>query len=775
MISLRGIVQKSDSNDEWKWSGMWTFGPLPHHVGRDVHSSQLKIPNVRPFVYTFTESCTASSVAVPSLEEEEEEEDKKKQEESKKGETAVKDNNDTSNETVKEPIKPVTTENDAATEIKSHSTAINNETKKESSNILKDDTASQVSSDRKKLEQGSNDKEKTKDDNASNDKEKDKQQPSSSKKKEEEPSEKTVNNDNPESSTIEKEKESNQEQKQEQPSKEKEKKFITFGDVAPGDPTYTEASSEFPDDCPKDGNWKGYFENIVRGRKAHNQVPERFSLFFNATPAKNASVVFAPDGKSPSSLTKGHIHARGVGTNQFGIFELLGSFDRSTKVLELQRMYIVSGEPEPPIKTPPKKKSSTKSTPTTASTSKRTSYSTRKRQLSWQRRSSLSDDEDEIVGLSSQSLRRPPQNTNKNSNSTHNQKRPRLSSSASDKLPRSSSSTHNNKGKTTSTSNNKNIPTSIVGPKKRSAAGLRMTTTDIELPLVGKMEDARWRAAHFLYYQVHENLSDDETTSTTTNNKDEPTPTFVVYEGEFCQGKLLRDGRGVCLYQSNGTLYEGDFFQNREHGYGTLYTSDRSKKIYEGEWERGKFQGRGIYYYHHTDARFEGEFKENCRHGVGKYCLPNQSTYDGEWRDDTMNGRGTFVWPDGSVYTGQWKEGKRHGQGLLRASDNFTYDGMWVENCMEGRGTATYPNGQTYEGLWHHGKREGRGTIQFTNGAVYEGRFRKDAMEGQGTLKVPHAVSTEDDDNKGDWMIPISFQSDMGHIHQKAGFTMGGD
>mmetsp|Transcript_30112 Transcript_30112/g.44498 ORF Transcript_30112/g.44498 Transcript_30112/m.44498 type:complete len:125 (-) Transcript_30112:2-376(-) len=75
MISLRGIVQKSDSNDEWKWSGMWTFGPLPHHVGRDVHSSQLKIPNVRPFVYTFTESCTASSVAVPSLEEEEEEED----------------------------------------------------------------------------------------------------------------------------------------------------------------------------------------------------------------------------------------------------------------------------------------------------------------------------------------------------------------------------------------------------------------------------------------------------------------------------------------------------------------------------------------------------------------------------------------------------------------------------------------------------------------------------------------------------------------------------
>ena len=28
---------------------------------------------------------------------------------------------------------------------------------------------------------------------------------------------------------------------------------------------------------------------------------------------------------------------------------------------------------------------------------------------------------------------------------------------------------------------------------------------------------------------------------------------------------------------------------------------------------------------------------------------------------------------------------------------------------------------------------------------------------------------------KPDFMIPLSFQSDMGHIHQKAGFTVGGE
>ncbi len=122
---------------------------------------------------------------------------------------------------------------------------------------------------------------------------------------------------------------------------------------------------------------------------------------------------------------------------------------------------------------------------------------------------------------------------------------------------------------------------------------------------------------------------------------------------------------------------------------------------------------------------------------------------------------------------------------MLKTSDGFTYDGMWVQNAMEGRGSAIYPNGQRYDGLFSNGRREGRGTIRFTNGAVYEGRFRDDAMDGQGTMKISRAVvvprsndeqSQEDDKTKKeDFMIPVSFQSDMSHIHQKAGFNEGGE
>jgi hypothetical protein len=148
-----------------------------------------------------------------------------------------------------------------------------------------------------------------------------------------------------------------------------------------------------------------------------------------------------------------------------------------------------------------------------------------------------------------------------------------------------------------------------------------------------------------------------------------------------------------------------------------------------------------------------------------------------------------------------------HGQGLLKTSDGFIYDGMWVKNAMEGRGSAIYPNGQKYEGLFSNGRREGRGTIYFTNGAVYEGRFRDDAIDGQGTMKMERTMTVPQDqtnkqqqqvedvenqaDNKAstlplsspppveqqqqpdkhDFMIPIWYQSDMTHIHAKAGFT----
>ena len=121
------------------------------------------------------------------------------------------------------------------------------------------------------------------------------------------------------------------------------------------------------------------------------------------------------------------------------------------------------------------------------------------------------------------------------------------------------------------------------------------TVTAMTLPLAGDPLEARWRAAHYLYYQNKSENSSLDTTNTgaTLSNNgthcqpSQVTTSFVVYEGELNHGKMMRDGFGVCLYD-NGTLYEGHWKKNKEHGCGTLFSSDRKRTIYEGDWERGR-------------------------------------------------------------------------------------------------------------------------------------------------------------------------------------------
>jgi hypothetical protein len=732
MIALRGVVYK-DNEARWKWSGVWTFGTLPPNAGRDLESLTAKIPNVRPVQYVFATPIAASTVEIPSLATQDEiDED---------GEEAAKD--DSAQETQTDEAGTAIQENNVSDETKTinSSDVISHLTEKD---IV--DSTNPPETDSKAL--SDIDDAARKDSTISSSDVREWQQGAKSE------AEATV------LSTVPKELAKGD---------ELSKKVSTFSTMLPGDPTYTEASTVFG--CPPDGRWDGYFENIIRGRKADNRVSESVSLFWNATPPKDARSVFLGQDSDDGLLEPGRVHVRGMGTNQFGVFELLGSYDTVTKVLELQRMYISTSEP-----LAPKSSSSPKVTPSRKSTTHR-AYSTRKRKLSWQRRSTLSDDEDEIVGMQRHIVA--------------SKKKARVSSASAEKTvlpaamnePRPPTVFLSAAGSGTKKPSLIASTVLVAETKKRSSHANRTvfgassplsSPHDVTLPSVGDPDEARWRAAHFLSYQRNDPTTDDNTTPTS----------FIVYEGEMLHGKSMRHGRGVCLY-NNGTLYEGEWKRNREHGVGTLRTADRRRIIYTGDWERGRMHGQGIYYFRPSESgttsvvipRYDGEFKENCRHGNGKYYLPDGSTYEGEWRENLMSGRGTFVWPDGSVYIGQWKDGKRHGQGLLQAADNFTYDGMWVYNAMEGRGTAQYPGGQRYEGLWANGRRDGRGTIQFVNGAIYEGRFRDDAIEGQGTMKMTKAAKVptdEDGDLKEGWMIPISFQSDMGRIHQKAGFTVGG-
>jgi len=821
MIALRGHLKQQDDK-KWKWQGVWAFGALTDTVPKSV-----KNPANRPFNYTWIEPESAGNVLVPSLytfgpDDEEEDEDIAAVRSTAASNvdtiqagtaeaSAIKASGPSLGTADENKLPDNKNDTDSPPDVNTQSPPASKTREQQDTSgpqPMQIDVIEQAPISTTVVKENENPIEEKLDDAAKNSK-----------------AMETAIIQTPETLAT-----ASSDQGENYRMSALKSKAVTFATTFDNEPQYTEGHTLHPDKIPPDGNWTGYFENASKRKDRHSsRVSEHFAIFFNTAPAKDARMLFlddedlekeeenegsvanmnnlpnteaTTDGNSlekkdevittgtdaiptlettpkeasrPGLLPPGFVHVRGMGTNQFGTFELLGGLDLSTGLLECQRMYVVT--PDNTKATTSRKKTTSTRHRIPNGTSR--PYSTRKRQLTWQRRSTMSDDEAEMIGMKRFST---------------SKKRPRSVSDVA-KSPAPAASPRPpallipvNPGTVKRPS-----PTasSIIaaGPKKRTSAPIMKAGTPpggTKLPLVGDPNQARWRAAHFLYYQRHDPASDDNSAANSAAFS------FVIYEGEMLNGACQRDGRGVCLF-NNGTLYEGEWKRKKEHGKGTLMTADRRRIMYEGEWERGRMHGQGTYFYsgdasvqarrnRQVDSRYIGEFKENARHGVGKYYLPDGSTYEGEWRDNEMSGQGTFRWPDESFYVGQWKDGKRHGTGMLSSSDGFTYDGMWVQNAMEGRGIATYPSGQRYEGLWANGRREGRGTIVFTNGAIYEGRFRDDCMEGQGTMKMSQNVfvptrATSDDDaaTKDDWMIPISFQSDIGHIHQKAGFTVGGE
>eukprot|EP01034_Spumella_vulgaris_P034466 gene34466-42504_t len=96
----------------------------------------------------------------------------------------------------------------------------------------------------------------------------------------------------------------------------------------------------------------------------------------------------------------------------------------------------------------------------------------------------------------------------------------------------------------------------------------------------------------------------------------------------------MRHGQGQEEDRKNGTMYNGAWEQNKEHGRGALtHTKNRDERLnYIGNWEFGKRNGRGI------------------------MCYPNGDKWEGRWKKDVIHGDGVMRYADGTVYKGEWRD-----------------------------------------------------------------------------------------------------------------------
>ena len=102
------------------------------------------------------------------------------------------------------------------------------------------------------------------------------------------------------------------------------------------------------------------------------------------------------------------------------------------------------------------------------------------------------------------------------------------------------------------------------------------------------------------------------------------------------------NGRGFLLYADGISLYQGEWKDGTEHGWGILILYDDDGNL------------MGVY---------DGEFQNGMENGWGTLTLYSEDggslgTYTGEWKDGMENGWGVLTWGKNEVDEGMWKDGE---------------------------------------------------------------------------------------------------------------------
>jgi len=117
---------------------------------------------------------------------------------------------------------------------------------------------------------------------------------------------------------------------------------------------------------------------------------------------------------------------------------------------------------------------------------------------------------------------------------------------------------------------------------------------------------------------INENMTNADMNLENNNNHVFRGNILKMYKG-FINDKIDPHGKGEG-YFLDGSLYEGDWVNNKIEGKGTLYYSNDN--IYSGEWKNGIRKGYGKFYFC-KGGIYEGEFRNNIIDGYGVLSAGN--------------------------------------------------------------------------------------------------------------------------------------------------------
>jgi len=186
---------------------------------------------------------------------------------------------------------------------------------------------------------------------------------------------------------------------------------------------------------------------------------------------------------------------------------------------------------------------------------------------------------------------------------------------------------------------------------------------------------------------------------------------FIGHTHRFPHPNGHRHGFGLRVYQ-NGNQYEGDWVDDKRHGFGTLKFKDGPAE-YAGAFVHGHRTGEGVLVH-------------------GKKSEPRTwFRYDGTFLNGVFEGHGKLVIGDGRKYEGQFKAGVRHGYGTqILCPDAHRGD---PKRMFVGTQSSMY-RPQKYSGAWYQGKPWGRGVLWYPDGSRIQGHFEAGHPHGVCTI-----------------------------------------
>ena len=182
------------------------------------------------------------------------------------------------------------------------------------------------------------------------------------------------------------------------------------------------------------------------------------------------------------------------------------------------------------------------------------------------------------------------------------------------------------------------------------------------------------------------------------------------YFGIFRNGKRVEAGKFKIKNDIKDYSYYGNIYGIYAWGFGWLI-NNKSKKYYEGTWEKSMKSGYGIEKYQ-DDSEYKGSFLNGKKNGIGFYQWSDNSSYEGEFKEDKFCGYGIYKFPNGSIYEGEWKNSKFNGYGEFTYPGIKKYIGYFEKDQRSGFGIEIwYKNQKAFIGFWKNNNIEGFGKL----------------------------------------------------------------